>query len=55
MQTTRLMPQPLTDDEERACDRLLAELLAELGDGTVRALDTRRPAAGAPAPRAEVA
>jgi hypothetical protein len=55
MQTTRLMPQPLTADEERACDRLLTELLAELGDGNLRDLDTRRSAAADPDRRAEVA
>jgi hypothetical protein len=55
MQTTRLMPQPLTADEEHACDRLLAELLAELGDGNVRDLGTRRPATAGPERQAEVA
>ncbi|WP_354699348.1 hypothetical protein DSM112329_05062 [Paraconexibacter sp. AEG42_29] len=29
MNTTRLMPQPLTTDELLACDRLMDELLAE--------------------------
>lgn len=29
MNTTRLMPQPLTTDELLACDRLMDELFAE--------------------------
>jgi hypothetical protein len=56
MPTEKLMPQ-LTTDETLAADRLLEELLAELGSGTVRGLETRRPLVPAPAPeeRTEVA
>ena len=51
MPNTKLMPQlhgpSLTTDETLACDRLLDELVAEFTGTTVRALDTRRPAAEA--------